>query len=199
MSRGEASKAFKTSQGEESTNASEAAGAFGGATSAIKDYQEALSNFMSADPYKKGGEYDRTINAALGDTAQGGADSVRGEIQNQAERTGENASAGNATAASAAEQATRDLASEKAKAEEGRIGSEATYGEAGVKLSAEPISAEEQLYGTSTGAATGATGNMIGAAKADQSFWDTLGDSFAQGLGSTSGKSLGFGGGGFGG
>ena len=191
MSRGQSGQAFDTAQGQESTDQGESQESFSGANAAIENYQNSLSKFVSSNPYTSGGEYDRTILPALSQTEQAGASSVRGALQSNAARTGENAAGSAASAASAEEQSTRDLATEEAGAEQTRISDEAGYNQQGVQMASEPISAEEGLFGTSTSGANSAEGNATNAAKTP-SFWDTLGDSFASGLG----KGLGGGGGG---
>lgn len=187
MARGEASKAFGVAQQTQKTAAGEAATEFGAVNDSIKEYQDNLSKFVSSNPYTKDGEYDRTILPGLADTANAGASSLRGALQEQSARTGENAAGSAATAAEAARASTRDLATQEAEAEQNRIKGETTYNQAGLEAGTVPIQAQGQLFGTTTGASTGATGNMIGAANADKSFWDTLGDSFATQFGKTLG------------
>jgi hypothetical protein len=191
MSRGEASTAFKTAQSTQKTAASEAGTEFGAVNDSIKEYQDNLSKFVSSNPYTKGGEYDKTILPGLAATSDAGSSSLKGMLQEQSQRTGENAAGSAATAEEAARASTRDLATQEAEAEQNRIKGETTYNQEGLQAGTVPIQAQGQLFGTTTGASTGATGNMIGAANANKSFWDTLGDSFATQFGKTLGGGTG--------
>ena len=106
----------------------------------------------------------------------------QGALQSQALRTGQNSAADAATAAAAAQQNTRNLSSDLAKAQQQRISSEAGYNQAALGASAEPISANESLYGASSNAADSTLGNETQAAKTP-SFWDEVGNSVAGNLG----------------
>ena len=186
MSRGQSGQAFDTSEQQSATNAGEAASSFGAANDAINSYTENLSKFMSSNPYTQGGEYDKTILPQLAETSDAGATSLKGALQSQALRTGENAAGSAATASEASRQATRDLSTADATAEQARIAGEAGYNQEALQDSSVPIQAQDQLYGTSTSGTNASQGNAVDAAKTP-SFFDTLGDSFGAALGKTLG------------
>jgi hypothetical protein len=137
---------------------------------------------VDSNPYTQGGEYDQTINTGLTNVSDAGANSLAGALQAQARRTGQNSAADAATAASAAQQNTRNLSSDLAQAQQSRIASEAGYNQAALGASALPISANQSLYGTSSNAADSLLGDETQAAKTP-SFWDEVGNSVAGNLG----------------
>jgi len=137
---------------------------------------------VDSNPYTKGGEFDQTINTGLTNVSDAGANSLAGALQSQARRTGQNSAADAATAASAAQQNTRNLSSDLAQAQQSRIAGEAGYNQAALGASALPISANQSLYGTSSNAADSLLGDETQAAKTP-SFWDEVGNSVAGNLG----------------
>lgn len=145
---------------------------------------------MSGNPYAKNSEYDQTINTGLANVSDAGSNSLAGALQSQARRTGQNSAADAATAAAGANQNTRDLSASLADAQQKRIAGEAGYNTTALQAGTVPITANESLYGTSTGAANNAETNATNAAKVP-GFWDTLGTSFANALGTARGGSIG--------
>lgn len=184
MSRGQSTTAFNTSTANSGTDQGNAESSFGGATNSIADYNNQLAKYVSGNPYTAGGEYDQTINTGLANTSDAGSNSLKGSLQSQVLRTGENSAADAATAASGAQQNTRDLSSALASAQQQRIGSEASYNQSALGASAEPISAESGLYGTSVGGANSAENTAAEAAKTP-GFWDQVGSGLAGGLGNS--------------
>jgi hypothetical protein len=69
-----------------------------------------------------------------------------------------------------------------ASAQQQRINSEAGYNQEALGASAQPAQMESSLYGTSGSQGNQELGTEEGAAQTP-SFWDTLGSSFAGGLG----------------
>jgi len=187
MSRGQATQAFNTAAGENTTDFGNAQSAFGDTQNAIGNYNNQLASFVSGNPYTKGGEFDQTINTGLANVSDAGANSLAGALQAQARRTGQNSAADAATAAAGAEQNTRDLAGNLAAAQQQRIAGEAGYNQAALRGATEPISANQALFGTAANAANGALGDETQAAKTP-SFWDQLGGSLASNLGANLGK-----------
>jgi hypothetical protein len=182
MSRGQSNQAFNTASNENATDFGNAQSAYGSTEDAIDNYNNQLAKFVSGNPYTPGGEYDQTINTGLANTSDAGANSLAGALQSQARRTGQNSAADAATAATAAQQNTRNLASQLASAQQQRISNEAGYNQAALGASATPIGANQSLYGTSLNAANGVLGDEAQAAKTP-SFWDEVGNSFAGNLG----------------
>src|SRR5277367_5811709 len=127
MSRGQSTQAFNTASNENATDFGNAQSAFGSTEDAIGNYNNQLAKFVSGNPYTKGGEYDQTIGTGLANTADAGSNSLRGSLQSQALRTGQNSAADAATAASGAQQNTRDLSNAMATAQQNRISGEAGY------------------------------------------------------------------------
>jgi hypothetical protein len=187
MSRGQSTQAFNTASDENATDFGNAQSAFGSTENAIGNYNNQLAKFVSGNPYTPGGEYDQTINTGLANVSDAGANSLAGALQSQARRTGQNSAADAATAASASQQNTRDLSSDLAQAQQQRIGAEAGYNQAALGASAQPIGANQALYGTSSNAADSVLGDENQAAKTP-SFWDEVGNSVAGNLGGNAGK-----------
>ena len=187
MSRGQSTQAFNTASNENATDFGNAPSAFGSTQNAIGNYNNQLANFVSGNPYTPGGEYDQTINTGLANVSDAGSNSLQGALQAQALRTGQNSAADAATAAAAAQQNTRNLSSDLANAQQQRISSEAGYNQAALGASAEPIGANESLYGGSSNAADSTLGNETQAGKTP-SFWDEVGNSVAGNLGGQVGK-----------
>jgi hypothetical protein len=181
MSRGQAAQTFNTASNENTADFGNAQSAFGSTESAIGNYNNQLAKFVSGNPYTKGGEYDQTINPGLANVSDAGANSLAGALQSQARRTGQNSAADAATAASGAQQNTRELSGDLAAAQQKRISGEAAYNQAALGASVEPVSANQALYGTSSNAADSTLGDEEQAARMP-SFLDQLGNSFAGNL-----------------
>lgn len=174
MSRAQSNTAFNTASSQNATDFGNAQSSLNSANTSIADYNDQLAKFVSGNPFTAGGEYDKTINSGLANTSDAGSNSLKGALQSQALRTGQNSAADAATAASGAQQNTRDLSTALASAQGNRISNEAGYNQQALSATAEPISANSSLYGTSTGAAGSAEGNAVNASKTP-SFWDQVG------------------------
>lgn len=182
MSRGQSTQAFNTASSQNAANYGNAQSAFGSAQNDIGGYQNQLAQFVSGNPYTQGGEYDQTINQGLTNVSDAGSNSLQGALQSQALRTGQNSAADAATASSAAQQNTRNLAGDLASAQQQRISDEAAYNQAALGASALPAQMESGLFGSASSAGNQELGTEEGAAQTP-SFWDQLGSSFAGGLG----------------
>jgi hypothetical protein len=182
ISRGQATQTFNTASDENSTNFKNAQSTFGQTQNDIGDYKNALSKFVSSNPYAAGGEFDATINPQLANVSDAGANSLAGALQNQVLRTGQNSAASLATAKAGAQQNTRDLSSSLADAQQKRIAGETGYDTTALGASAVPAQTESGLYGTSGSQANQELGTEEGASQTP-SFWDELGSNFAKGLG----------------
>lgn len=186
MSRSQSSSVYNTATKNSNQDQSNAQSSYGATQGDINDYKDQLAKFVSSNPYTKGGEYDKTINTGLAATSDAGANSLKGALQSQSLRTGQNSAADAATAAEYARANQRQLSADQATAEQNRIGAETAYNTTGLQAATEPISAESNLYGTSVGAGNQALNTAEGAAQTP-SFFDTLGSSFAGALGKTLG------------
>lgn len=182
MSRGQSTQTFNTASGQNKTNFGNAQNSFAAAQNDVGNYQNALAQFVSGNPYTAGGEYDQTINAGLANTSDAGSNSLKDALQSQSLRTGQNSAADAATAASAAEQNTRNLSSDLASAQQQRISSEAGYNQQALNAAAEPEEMESALYGTSGSQGNQELDTEEGAAKTP-SFWDQVGNGVAGGVG----------------
>jgi hypothetical protein len=182
MSRGQSTQAFNTASNENATDFGNAQSAFGSSEDAIGNYNNQLAKFVSSNPYTAGGEFDRTINTGLSNVADAGSNSLRGALQSQALRTGQNSAADAATAEAGAQQNTRNLSAALANAQQQRISDEAGYNQTALGASAVPIGGYQSLYGSSQNAADSTLGDETQAAKVP-SFWDEVGSSLAGNLG----------------
>lgn len=186
MSRGQQNTIFKTGVADSTSDQASAQKSRADTEGSIKSYEDQLSDFISSDPYRKGGEYDRTIDTGLASSADAGARSTAAQIQDQAQRTGENSAGSAATIAENDRQSQRDLAAQQAQMEQGRIGSEAARQGEVLAARTTPIQAEGNLYSTALAARDRSLGTAGGAAQ-QPGFWDTLGGAFAAATGKTLG------------
>lgn len=186
MSRGDQHTIFKTGLGDSQGDQANATQSRNDTEGAIKSYEDQLGDYISSDPYRAGGEYDRTIGTGLASSADAGAKATAAQIQDQTLRTGENSTAGLGTIAENNRQSQRDLAAQQAQMEQTRIGDESARQGQELAAKVTPIQAQAGLYGTSIGARDNSLGTAGGAAK-QPGFWDTLGDSFATALGGSAG------------
>lgn len=182
ISRGQATTAFNTASSQNAANFGNSQSAFGDTQSDIGDYQTALNKFVSGNPYAAGGEYSSTINPALANASDAGSNSLKGALQAQSLRTGQNSAAGLATAQSGAEANTRNLSSSLASADQSRINAETGYNTTALGATSTPISAESGLYGSSGTQANNALGTEQ-KSSTTPSFWDEVGNGIAGGLG----------------
>lgn len=182
MSRAQQSNVISTAKSQNATNFGNAQTAEGDTQTDIGDYQSQLAKYISGNPYTAGGEYSKTINTGLANASDAGSNSLKGALQAQTLKTGQNSAADAATAASAAQANTRNLSSSLATADQGRINSEAGYNQSALGATATPISAESSLYGTAGSQAGQALGTQEGASNTP-GFWDEVGNGVAGGLG----------------
>jgi hypothetical protein len=182
MSRAQETSVVNTAKSQNATNFGNAQTTFGDTQSDIGNYQNQLNKFVSGNPYTAGGEYSSTINPALANASDAGSNSLKGALQSQVLKTGQNSAADAATAASAAQANTRNLSSSLASADQQRINSEAGYNQQALGATSTPISAESSLYGTSGSQGNQQLSTEEGAAQAP-SFWDEVGSGLSAGLG----------------
>ncbi len=185
MSRGQENQVVNEAQGQNATAAKNAQQSYNAAQSDIGNYENQLSQFAAANPYGEGGQYQAAQNQVLSNTADAMGKSAGQAVQSAAVRTGQNA--GGAIAATEAMQQNneRNLAAQEAKANEQRIGAGAQYGAETLKASEAPAQLEAGLTGQQLNAQDNTLATQQNAARNNPSFLDTLGESFAAGLGKT--------------
>lgn len=186
MSRSQQSQVLQTAEGNSGADQSAATKANQAEVEDIGGYEAALSKYAANNPYVQGGEYQTAQNQTLAGTADAGSKAITDVLQRQSQRTGQNATAANLTAAEIARQNTRDLATQEATANQSRIGSEADYNKGVVAASEVPAQLEAGIYAPSLAGANSAL-NTAGDTAKTPGFWDTLGDTFAAALGKTAG------------
>lgn len=186
MSRSQQSKVIDTAEGNSSSDQSTATKAVTAENGDIGNYEQQLAKFAASNPYTAGGEYQTSQNKTLAANADAGSAAITNQEQTQAQRTGQNAAGGMATAAEAARANQRQLSAEEGDANDTRIGDEAKYNDQVLAASEVPAQLHAGIYGTALGAANGSL-NTASSAAATPGFWDTLGNSFASSLGKTAG------------
>ena len=187
MSRSQQGSVFSQTQGQSNQAFGAAQNAFGNEQQDIVNYQAGLGQFAAANPYKPGGEYQSAQNMVLANTSDAAAQSYGAALQRQAARTGQNPAGSIAATEAMQQENERNLSGQQAAANEQRISGEAGYNQDVLKgLGAVP-GMENQL---GEGEGRLYTGALDAEEKAAQtpSFLDTLGSSFASGLGSSLGK-----------
>jgi hypothetical protein len=186
MSRSQQEKVLNTATDNSKTNQTAAVDANAAEEQGIKGYEAQLAKFSASNPFTEGGEFDKATDQKLAGVADAGSMGLKDALQTQALRTGQNRAGANATAAEATRANLRDLVSEEADATKQRIAAEAGYGEKVLEASAAPATLEQARYATSLGGANQALG-IAGDASKTPSFWENMGNSFAQALGNTAG------------
>lgn len=182
MSRSQQSKIIDTASGNSGADQTAATDAATAEKADIGAYEGQLAKYAGENPYTAGGEFDTATDAKLSGVADAGSGAILNQEQTIAQRTGQNAGSAEAIAAEAARANQRQLSSDEATATQARIGSEADYNKGVVAASEVPASLDAGMYSTSLGGANTAL-NTAGTAAQTPGFFDTLGDSFASGLG----------------
>jgi hypothetical protein len=182
MSRAQQTQVLNTATANSAADQTAAENATTAETADIGNYEAQLSKYAASNPYAPGGEYQTSQNQSLAGTADAGSTALTDTLATQAKRTGQNATAANATAAEAARANQRTLATGEADANQTRIGNEANYNAGVLQDTAKPVEMEAGIANPNLSAANANLGIAGNAAKTP-GFWDTLGDSFASGLG----------------
>jgi len=130
----------------------------------IGDYKDQLSKYAASNPFGEGGQYQKTTNQVLANTADAGARSAGEALQSQAERTGQNTAGAVAATEKMQQQGTRDLSAEEAKANQERISGQAGYNKSVLGATEYPAQFAEGMTGAMSGAANSALGSMVKAA-----------------------------------
>lgn len=175
MSRSQQTQTFNTASGESATNEANAQQSEQNEQQDINNQESQLAKFSANNPYVQGGEYQTAQNQTSSNTADANAAAGRATLQQQAERTGQNPQAANATASSLAQADERANAAQQANATTQRIGSEAGYNETGLSDAAKIAGEQESLASLQGGQAQGELGTSEQAANTP-SFLDELGN-----------------------
>lgn len=185
MSRSQSTSVYDTATDDSKTQQTQSQAALADAQGDISEYKDNVAKFNAANPYGDGGEAQTATNQVTANTADSTAKAYGNMLQEQAQRTGENASAANASAEAIAEQSQRDLSATQAGAVADRLKNDASYKQAGLEAGTVPISAETTLSGQQGQLSSANLNTAQGAAAANKSFWDQFGGAFATSLGST--------------
>lgn len=190
MSRGQENQVFDTSQQQNQQFNQNAQQSYNQAQGDVQNYEKQLAEYAGANPYKQGGEFQTSENRVLANTSDAAAQAAGQSMQSQAVRTGQDAGASIAGTEAAEEANARNLGASQAAANAQRIGSEAGYNQSVLGATALPAQLESTLSGQQGELGNNAL-NTEQKAGEEPSFMDTLGSSFAGGLGSGLGKYLG--------
>ncbi len=158
--------------------------AFGGAQAGLSDYENRVNQFIAADPYKAGGDYQQAMNTIIGSRASADSNALGNELALSAQRSGENSANYAPTLAKATRDSTLDAQTAQAQALADRLNKETAYQGTAVDMSKFPVQANEGLYGSSLSGANASLGTAGSAAANNKSFGDTFGQAFAGSLGS---------------
>lgn len=183
MSRAESTNTYNTASDQNTQNNTNSQNSYTQAQQDANDYQTSLSNYAAANPYVQGGQDQTVTNQQLSNTSDAAAQAAGQAMQSQAVRTGTNA-AGSIAGTEASEQANeRTLGGDEASATQQRIGSSAGYDQSVLGATATGEQQEAGLTGTEGQLAEGDLNAENTASANNKSFMDTLGSSFASGLG----------------
>ncbi len=171
----------------ESTEAANTAASTAAATTSeaeqqsdINTNQSQLAKFAANNPYVQGGQAQTVANQQLSNTADATAAAAAAKNQQQAQRTGQNASAGVAAGEAEQQAAQRELGGQEAGATMSRLAQGSQYGEDVVKAGQGITAEQAQLTGQEVGEAQGQAGVEEQAAQTP-SFMDELGQGLITG------------------
>ena len=127
MGRAAVERTDKTSADENAGYYNEAQNSYTQAQNAEGDYQSQLAKYAASNPYGEGGQFQKTTNQIVANTADARARAAGNALQSQALRTGGNSAGGVAATEAMTQQGTRDISGEEAQANQERIGAGAGY------------------------------------------------------------------------
>jgi hypothetical protein len=190
MSRAQENQTFDTAADQNKQFNENAQTSYTKAQGDVGDYEAQLGKYAAANPFKEGGEYQTDTNKVLANTADANAQAAGQLVQGAAVRGGENANSAISATEAMQEANERAMAGQQADAEGKRIGAEADYNKSVLGANEFPVQAETSLTGTEAGQGNESLGTQQKAGM-QPSFLDTLGQSFAEGLGGAAGKAAG--------
>jgi hypothetical protein len=180
MSRAQQGEVFSTEQANSATNESAAQTADQATQADIGNQQSQLAKFAAANPYVQGGQAQTVANQQLSGTADATAAAANAKNQQQAQRTGQNASSGVAAGEAEAQAAQRELGSQEAGATQSRLAAGSTYGQDVLSGQNQITAAQQNLASQESNAAQGQASTEESAAQTP-SFMDELGQGLISG------------------
>lgn len=127
MTRAQQGQTFTTASGENATNEATAQQAEQQQQTGINNYGTAIAKYAANNPYVQGGQLQTAQNAVTSNSSDAAASALKAQVQQQAQRTGQNPDAANATASSGAQAIARNLGATQAADTASRVGDEAGY------------------------------------------------------------------------
>lgn len=182
MSRGQQGQIFNTGMGENKTLFNEGQTGFDTAGQDINNFSSDVGAFKAQNPYVQGGTVQTAQNQELSDVASGAGASAGQALQSSAVRGGQNAGQSIAATKNIQQENTRALMGDEAAATQGRAAAGTAYTGDVLKGEGEVENMQDQLAQQQAGLAEGPLG-AAGQAAQTPSFWDEVGNSFAQSLG----------------
>ena len=182
MSRANEQAAGDQAKTQNSGYFSNAQNSYAKAQNDVGDFQDQLAKYKASNPYVQGGEFQKTTNQVLANTADAGARAAGERLQGEDLRTGQNSAGAVAATEEMQRQGTRDLSADEAKANQERITGEAGYNQNVLNATAKPAEMESTLATGQSGAGGTALGDEVKAY--DQpGFWDEFGGQLAKSMG----------------
>ena len=148
----------------------------------IGTQQSQLAKFAADNPYVQGGQMDAVTNRQLAGTADATSAAAVAKNQTQAQRTGQNASAGVAAGEAEQQAAQRTLGTQEAGATESKLAAGAKYGQDVLSAGSGITAQQEQLAALQSEASQTALSTEEQAAQTP-SFMDELGQGLITGAG----------------
>lgn len=196
MTRPQQTQTFNTASSENQTNENTAQQAEQQQQTGINSYGTAIAKYAANNPYVQGGQLQTAQNAVTSNSSDAAASALKAQLQQQAQRTGQNPNAANATASSGAQAIARNLGATQAADTASRVGSEAGYNQTALAAQGQIPGMEGNIAGEAGGQANQELGTQEQAANTP-SFGEMLtnsllsaGGQFAGGAGQALGKKL---------
>ena len=180
MSRAQQSDVFNTEQANSATNETAAQTADKATQADIGNQQSQLAKFAAANPYVQGGQAQTVANQQLAGTADATAAAAAEKNQQQAQRTGQNSTAGVAAGEAEQQAAQRTLGTQEAGATQSRLAAGAGYGQDVLSAGNQITAAQQNLATQESNTAQGQASTEEQAAQTP-SFMDELGQGLITG------------------
>ena len=180
MSRAQQGQVFDTEQSNSATNETAAQTADQATQADIGNQQSQLAKFVAANPYVQGGQAQTVANQQLSNTADATAQAAAEKNQQQAQRTGQNATAGVAAGEAEQQAAQRTLGGAEAGATQSRLAAGSQYGQDVLGAGNQITAAQQNLASQESNAAQGQASTEEQAAQTP-SFLDELGQGLITG------------------
>lgn len=171
MSRSDEGSVYKQAKGYADQDQNNAQTAFGGAESGIGDFKNRLDQYYSADPYKSGGDFEKSSKIIESGAANANSNALQNELNLAGKRSGENTASYAPTLLSAQRQGVLDVADREARDKQSQLENETRYQQYGLNASEFPVNAQTQLYHGAVGGRDAALSEEQKSAQAP-GFWD---------------------------